>query len=377
MLVVAILVAASVYYIIPPSTKTHLGLDLQGGLQVVYTAKTSDGTAVTSQQMDQTISILDKRVNGFGVTESQIQRQGKDEVSVSLPGIKDPQRALATIGKTAQLQFFLDDPQHRPVANAASKDEALRKLKQSGVKQAEIDALSRDGSTAKYTLVEIPSGTTSSNQTSPAWSVYTLPPAMTGEAISKASSGFGADGKPQVSMDFTSAGSKTFQEITKQLYRTGLLKQSFQTFAIVLDGTMQSDPYIDYTKADLQNGISGGAVISGSMTVQDAKDLALVLNIGALPVRLVPSYQQQVSATLGKDSLRQGLIAGAIGLIIVLLYMLAYYRFLGLVADLALIVYGILLWGLFNAIPVTLTLPGIAGMILTIGVAADANVVIF
>ena len=141
---------------------------------------------------------------------------------------------------------------------------------------------------------------------------------------------------------------------------------------------MASDPYIDYNDPSLRDGISGGAVISGgNMTVQDAKDLALVLNIGALPVRLGVAEQRQVSATLGKDSLRQGLIAGIIGLGIVLVYMLFYYRFLGLVADLALIVYGILLWGLFNAIPVTLTLPGIAGMILTIGVAADANVVIF
>ena len=113
------------------------------------------------------------------------------------------------------------------------------------------------------------------------------------------------------------------------------------------------------------------------MTTTEANNLALVLNTGALPVKLETAYQQEVSATLGKDSLNQGLIAGIIGLSIVLLYMLLYYRFLGLVADLALIVYAILLWGLFNLIPVTLTLPGIAGMILTIGVAADANVVIF
>ena len=141
---------------------------------------------------------------------------------------------------------------------------------------------------------------------------------------------------------------------------------------------MESDPMIDYTDPDLRDGISGGAEISGgNMTVQESKDLAFVLNTGALPVKLEPAYQQQVSATLGKDSLKQGLIAGLIGLGLVLIYMLLYYRFLGLVADLALIVYGILLWGLFSAIPVTLTLPGIAGMILTIGVAADANVVIF
>ena len=135
---------------------------------------------------------------------------------------------------------------------------------------------------------------------------------------------------------------------------------------------------IDYTDPTLRDGISGGAEISGgNMTVQESKDLAFVLNTGALPVKLETAYQQQVSATLGKDSLDQGLIAGLVGLVLVLLYMLLYYRFLGLVADLALIVYGILLWGLFNVIPVTLTLPGIAGMILTIGVAADANVVIF
>ena len=135
---------------------------------------------------------------------------------------------------------------------------------------------------------------------------------------------------------------------------------------------------IDYTKPDLRDGISGSAEISGgSMTVAEAKNLAFFLNLGALPVQLDIAYQQEVSATLGKDSLNQGLIAGLIGLGIVLLYMLLYYRFLGLVADLALIVYAILLWGLFNLIPVTLTLPGIAGMILTIGVAADANVVIF
>jgi len=135
---------------------------------------------------------------------------------------------------------------------------------------------------------------------------------------------------------------------------------------------------IDYTDPDLRDGISGGAEISGgNMTVKESQDLAFVLKTGALPVKLEPTYQQQVSATLGKDSLNQGLIAGLIGLGLVLIYMLAYYRFLGLVADLALIVYGILLWGLFSAIPVTLTLPGIAGMILTIGVAADANVVIF
>jgi protein-export membrane protein SecD len=380
LLMMAVLVGVSVYWIIPPGVKTRLGLDLQGGLQVVFTAKTADGKAPTSAQLDQAVGILDRRVNGLGVTESQIQRQGSDQISVALPGIKDAEQALAVIGKTAQLQFFKDDPASRPVGPVATKEAALKELKSQGVSQKQIDDLSANGSTAgyktNYALVESPADTV--NNVPAAWYVYKLPPALTGDAIKSARAGFDQTGKPNVSIDFTSDGSQKFQQITRDLYRTGLLKQTPQTFAIVLDGVMSSDPMIDYTKADLRDGISGGAEISGgTMTVQESKDLAFVLNTGALPVKLETAYQQEVSATLGKDSLNQGLIAGLIGLGIVLLYMLLYYRFLGLVADLALIVYAILLWGLFNLIPVTLTLPGIAGMILTIGVAADANVVIF
>jgi preprotein translocase subunit SecD len=381
LLVMAALVAVSLYFIIPPGVKTHLGLDLQGGLEIVYTAKTADGGAPSSAQMDQTVSILDRRVNGLGVTESAIQKQGTDQLSVSLPGIKNTEQALNVIGKTAQLEFYYDDPQHRPIGPVATKDAALKQLKAQGVSQAQIDQLATTGTTTgfptNYSLVEAKPGVF--GNTTSEWFVYKRPPAMTGDAISKATSGFNSTtGKPNVLIDFTSKGSQTFQDITRNLYRTGLLKGQPQTFAIVLDNVMSSDPQIDYTDPTLRDGISGGAEISGgNMTVQDSKDLALVLNIGALPVRLAVAEQRSVSATLGKDSLHQGLIAGMIGLGIVLIYMLAYYRFLGLVADLALIVYGILLWGLFNAIPVTLTLPGIAGMILTIGVAADANVVIF
>lgn len=370
------LVAVSVYYIVPPAVKTRLGLDLQGGLEVVYTARTAEGKTPTSDQIDKTIAILDRRVNGLGVTESAIQRQGTDQISVALPGVRDPEQALGVIGKTAQLEFFKDDPESRPVGPAESKEAALKELRRQGVSQAVIDQLSVEGTTQDYALVhskEDPTG-----ELPMYWFVYKRPPVMIGDAVKSAQAGFGQDGKPNVSIEFTDEGSKTFQAVTKELYRTGLLKNQAQTFAIVLDNQLESDPMIDYTKPDLRDGISGGAEISGgNMTVQESQDLAFVLNTGALPVKLEPTYQQQVSATLGKDSLRQGLIAGLAGLGLVLIYMLLYYRFLGLVADLALIVYGILLWGLFNFIPVTLTLPGIAGMILTIGVAADANVVIF
>ena len=377
LLMMAVLIAVSVYWIVPPGVKTRLGLDLQGGLQIVYTAKTSDGKAPTSQQMDQTVGILDRRVNGLGVTESQIQTQGTDQISVALPGIKNKEQALAVIGKTAQLQFFRDDASSRPVGPVESKEAALKALKRTGVSQTELDQLAAEGSTADYALVQRPADTTAG--TPEAWYVYKLPAAMTGAAVKSARAGYNNQtGKPNVLIDFTAEGSKQFQQVTRELWRAGLLKQTPQTFAIVLDNVMESDPMIDYTDSTLRDGISGGAEISGgNMTVQEAKDLAFVLNTGALPVKLVTAYQQEVSATLGKDSLQQGLLAGLIGLGIVLLYMLLYYRFLGLVADLALVVYAVLLWGLFNLIPVTLTLPGIAGMILTIGVAADANVVIF
>ncbi len=376
MLFMAALVAVSVYYIVPPSVKTRLGLDLQGGLEVVYTARTAEGETPSSDQMDKTISILDRRVNGLGVTESVIQRQGADQIAVALPGVKDPEQALSIIGKTAQLEFYKDDAESRPVGPAESKEAALEQLRGKGVSSADIEQLGVEGTTSEYALVhtkEDPSGATPTY-----WFVYRRPAVMTGDAVKSAQAGYGPDGKPNVSIEFTDDGSSTFQEVTRELYRTGLLKNEAQTFAIVLDNQLESDPMIDFTNPELRDGISGGAEISGgSMTVEESQDLAFVLNTGALPVKLDPAYQQQVSATLGKDSLDQALLAGLAGLVLVLIYMLLYYRFLGLVADIALIVYGILLWGLFNAIPVTLTLPGIAGLILTIGVAADANVVIF
>ena len=372
----AALVAVSLYYIIPPSEKTRLGLDLQGGLEVVYTARTADGKPPTKAQLEQTVAILDRRVNGLGVTESQIQTQGADQVSIALPGVTDTDQALAVIGKTAQLEFFKDDAEARPVGPVESKEAALEELKKQGASAAEIEQLSEEGTTDNYSLVVQPADEV--NDIPEQWFVYNRPPAMTGEAIKSARAGFDNAGRPNVLMEFTSEGSKTFQEITRDLYRQGLLKNQPQTFAIVLDNVMESDPMIDYTDPQLRNGIEGGAEISGgNMTVQESKDLAFVLNTGALPVKLETAYEQQVSATLGKDSLDQALIAGAAGLLLVLIYMLLFYRFLGLVADLALVVYGILLWGLFDIIPVTLTLPGVAGLILTIGVAADANVVIF
>jgi preprotein translocase subunit SecD len=388
-IVMAALVAASIYYIVPPGEKTRLGLDLQGGLEVVYEARTNTGDTPSRDQLEQTLGIIERRVNSLGVSESVVQQQGADQVSVALPGVTDPQQALAIIGKTAQLEFFKDDRESRPVGPVASKEAALEAASDRGVPRADIAAF-REGAmnTSDYALVVAEAETVTdadgnSQEVPEAWYIYRRPPEMTGAGIDNARQSYDQFSRPNVLIDFTGEGSDEFQRVTRELWRDGLLQGQSQTFAIVLDNVMESDPQIDHTDPQLQDGISGSAEISGNFTVREAKDLALVLNTGALPVTLTPIQQVEVSATLGKDSLRAGLIAGLVGLVLVLVYMVAYYRFLGVIADLALIVYGILLWGLFNLeIPglwpgVTLTLPGIAGMILTIGVACDANIVIF
>ena len=404
LLVVAALVAVSVFLIVPPGKKTHLGLDMQGGLEVVYDARTPSGGTPTSAQLNQTVSIMQKRVNGMGTSEAQVQQQGTDQIAVSLPGETNFEHALATIGQTAQLEFFVDYTQRvaGPVAQGAADPNSstavdaainaavaeLRKKSRSGtppvaggtvsVPPSQYTELGQLSATNKVTqhfeLVNAPPDTYGNPSTD--WYIYQLPPAMNGSAIAKASQGW-SNNKPVAQIDFTSQGGKDFARITLDLANHGLVTRQSQSFAIVLDGVIQSDPVVNYN--DNPQGISGGSAIieGGNMTVADAKDLALVLNYGALPVKFNVAEKQQVSATLGKDSLNQALIAGLVGFLVVLIYMLAYYRFLGLVADFALLIYGVLLWGVFNAIPVTLTLPGIAGMILTIGVAADANVVIF
>gem|GEM_PF-122645 len=370
---VAAYVVSSLFLIYPPGEKTRLGLDLRGGLEVVFEAETTKGTSPTADEMDKTLAIVERRVNGLGVSEAVVQKQGTDQISVALPGIRDADQALSIVGKTAQLEFY-DDAETR-IAGPAESREALLEEADGRIPDEDLEKLKAGEEVDDYRVVEAPPGVLGDN-TAPLYFLYLHEPAMTGGAIKEARQAIDQFNRPNVIMEFTDEGGKQFEEITKQLAIRGALKQQSQTFAIVLDNVMESDPQVDYI--DNPQGISGGsAEITGDFTTQEAKDLALVLNTGALPVTLTPIEKQQVSATLGEDSLNAGLLAGGIGLGLVLIFMVVIYRFLGLVADVALIVYAIILWGVFNAIPVTLTLPGIAGMILTIGVAADANVVVF
>jgi SecD/SecF fusion protein len=182
---------------------------------------------------------------------------------------------------------------------------------------------------------------------------------------------------PEVLMSFTKSGSKKFQKITKDEYQRGNILGTPQHFAIVLDNEIKSWPQIDPNDRGLSNGISGGGRITGIDSLTEAKQIALVLQTGALPVKFVSAEQTQVSATLGKDSLAQAKRAALLGLLIVALFLLLLYRFLGVVAVIGLAIYVAFLWAAILILNVTLTLPGFAGLILTIGVAADANVVVF
>jgi preprotein translocase subunit SecD len=354
---VAILLGVAAYFAFPLSN-TNLGLDLQGGLAVVLEAQSTASAPVTDTSMDSALKIIQNRVNKLGVAEPEVQRQGPNKISVQLPGIADADQALAIIGQTAILQFF--DVKDFGTAYAS-----------------EAEALAAAGVAS---LDQVPEGTTivswTADKGNPAgtdgWYVVTTAPALTGDQLKDAQSTVETNtNRPKVNMQFTSEGAKKFSEVTGKMAETAQVTGEDQLLAIVLDGIVESAPRV-------KEQIDGGdAEITGTFTTAQTKALALVLQTGKLPVKLVPSNTNKVGATLGKAALRQALIAGGIGLLLIMVFMIAYYRLLGVVASIALVIYGVLFLGLLNGIGVTMTLPGIAGMIITLGMAVDANVLIF
>lgn len=356
LVVVAILLAPALYFIIPPSQKTKLGLDLQGGLAVILEAQDSVRAPRTEEGMNKAIGIIVERIDRLGVAEAEIQRQGDWKVSVQLPGISNPEQALAVIGRTAVLEMY--DVTKQFDKSFASEAEALAAAGVDNAGQLPTDKR----------LVFWPE---SKSGRPDAWMLITTPPPITGSDLKEAQVGFDRNNRPKVDFQLKSEGATKFAALTDELSKRGQITGQDQLLAIVLDGKVESAPRV-------LERIDGGRVeITGNFTLQEAKDLQVVLQTGALPIELEVVGQRSIGATLGKESLQQALVAGGIGLILVLIFMVAYYRMLGLVADIALLVYGVLFWGLLNIIGVTLTLPGIAGVILTLGMAVDANVIIF
>lgn len=323
------------------STEVHQGLDLQGGLQVLLEADIPADQAVATEAMAATRTIVEQRVNGLGVAEPLVQSQGERRISVELPGIENPEQAVALLKETGLLEFVDIG------TNALPPGTPVRTDVNSG-EGANMEVLSnRLTAGEEITIAEA-----------------IFPTVMTGADLRSASVGRDPVTNAYViNFSLTDEGSKVFGEHTSSSIGSYL--------AIVLDGHVISSPVI-------RDAITtGSGTISGSFTSESANKLALQLRYGALPVPLAVVNSRTVGPTLGKDSVRLSMVAGAIGFVTVALFMLLYYRLPGLVAVLALVMYAAITFSLFKLIPVTLTLPGIAGFVLSVGVAVDANILIF
>jgi preprotein translocase subunit SecD len=305
---------------------------------------------------DQALETIRNRIDQFGVSEPTILRQGENEIVVQLPGVKDPKRAVDIIGRTAQLEFKLVDDEASVAAElpqSISPGEEENLLKQFAEKIPEGDEILFEKNINKETGVVRKAPLLLKKQA-----------VVTGDLLSEARVNIDTRfNEPYVSISFNAAGARIFEEVTGANVKKRL--------AIILDNTVYSAPVI-------QEKISGGdAQITGNFTTEDAKDLSIVLRSGALPAPLKMLQNVTVGPSLGRDSIEAGKLAGIIGTLAVVAFMIFYYRLSGLIADLALLFNIILLLGAMASLNATLTLPGIAGIILAIGMAVDSNVLMF
>ncbi len=331
-----------------------LGLDLQGGVNLTYQADLSTVTD-KSTAMQGLRDVIERRVNLFGVSEPVVQIQGSDRLIVELPGVKDVTEAINMIGQTPYLEFN----EQRIETETQSILDKIKEVQAAQEKKDDITKI-KDWQLA----LENP---------------YFKPTELTGKYLSKANIEFDQTTyRPHIQLIFNSEGAKLFEDITARNIKKPL--------AIFLDGSSiidtNGDGQID--NADLyapivQDKITGGeAIITGNLNIKTANDIVRRLNSGALPVKIgSPISQEAIGPTLGAVSLQKSLWAGIYGLLAVILFMIVFYRLPGLLASIALIIYVALTLSIFKLIPVTLTLAGIGGFILSIGMAVDANILIF
>jgi len=312
----------------------------EGAMQVTLTLQDFQVNHIRKMSSSQALETIRNRVDQFGVTEPDIRPQGEDRILIQLPGVKDPQRAVALIGKTALLEFKL-------VAEDVTPQDVKEGKTPAGVKV--------------FPMKHVDSKTGAVDMTQIALKDRTV---LTGEALTTAEVRLDSQySTPYVGLEFDSEGARIFERVTGENIKKRL--------AIVLDGTVYSAPVI-------QDKISGGkASITGSFTMEEARDLAIVLRAGALPAPVKILEQRTVGPSLGQDSIRKGLLASVLGGLVTIVFMVVYYRASGLIADLALILNIPLIMACLAAFGATLTLPGIAGIILSVGMAVDANVLIF
>jgi len=319
----------------------NLGLDLKGGMHLILEVELDKILEGETRQdvMSRALEVIRNRVDQFGVAEPLITRQGERWIVVQLPGVKDAARAIDIIGKTALLEFKLVDD----------------KLKLSDF----VDAQGQIDETKIPEDVQILYGKDNESRF-----VLKKTAEITGAALSNAVVKIGGEyNMPYVAIDFNAEGGKSFARITEANVERNL--------AIVLDGKVQSAPVIRTKIPD------GHAIIEGNFTMEEAKSLAIVLRAGALPAPVKVIENRTIGPTLGRDSIKAGTTACIIGLVFVIIFMAVYYGFSGIIADAALLMNLVLLMGGMALMRATLTMPGIAGIILTMGMAVDANVLIF
>jgi len=311
-----------------PALHLNLGLDLRGGSHIVLQAKPTQQTpTITNDAMDGVLRVIRNRIDQLGVAEPVITRQGRDRIVAELPGIENPQRAIELIGKTALLEFI---------------DTGTRSLPQGAEWKDNDTVILPDNKTT----VKVPKKVI-----------------LTGADLVDARGQFDQFGRPNVAFTFKSSAAKKFEDYTTQNVGKYL--------TIALDSRVISSPVIN-------SPIPGGhGVIEGGFTLESARDLAVLLRGGALPVPVEVVENRTVGPLLGRDSIDRSLHAGYVAIAMVVLFMALYYGFSGVLADLALGVYTLMLFAVLTMIGATLTLPGIAGFILSLGVAVDANVIIF
>ena len=349
LIVTTLLVVGSVFMFTPPQEKINQGLDIQGGLSVVLTAKGEDGAAVSAEDMEKSRAIIESRVNSLGASEATVALQSTDQVLVQIPGLSDTEEALATIGKTGKLEFARLD---------SFTDEAVRTKIETGQymeQESVTDAMGNRFPTSEQKLtLHVDEGT------------YT--PIVTGDDIERVTVGQASEASTDyaVNLKLDSEGASAFAQATKELVPTK------GQIVIILDGVVQSAPAV---QGEIPNG---DVSITGGYTLDEAKSMQTVLESGSLPVSFKFAQSQTVGPTLGQDALASGVLVAGIGLALVMLYLLLFYHGLGFITAAAMAVFAALYLGILATLShfglFSLSLAGIAGIVLTIGMAADSSI---
>ena len=361
---VVVVVVAALLSVFPIGGRIRLGLDLKGGAHILLQAQGTSENPLTDDSVERLLAVLRNRIDQYGVTEPVIQREGSDRVIVDLPGVADPEAALELIGKTALLEFrhvHESTGTVPPGPQRPNYDTQEEFLEAQARWEAVRDQFDRAAEAMRLRAEDDPDMIMSRSDEGEAFllgRVY-----VSGKDLEDAKTDFDNLGRPVVTLKFSTQGTRLFDEATAA--NVG------RQIAICLDGKVISAPVV-------QERISGGnAQISGRFSMAEAQRLSIMLRAGALPVAVEILENRSVGPTLGSDSIRSGLRAGIIGALLVLVFMLLYYRTLGIAADIALAVCMLLVFAGLISLKATLTLPGIAGIILTLGMAVDGNILIY